>query len=125
MSGSVNPRPVGARPTQGMVHKQSPLSLTETVDRLTQAIRAAGATLFAVIDHSGEAERVGLFLQGTELIIFGNPIGGTPVMVASPLAAIDLVGCQNPCRSRSSVVLMDQPSEPVPPFELMPQRLRH
>jgi uncharacterized protein (DUF302 family) len=52
--------PAGARPTSGVVHKRSPLSVAETVERLATAIRAAGATLFLVVDHSGEAQRVGM-----------------------------------------------------------------
>ncbi len=90
MSGSVGVMPVGAGPTKGIVHKKSPLSVSETVNRLSEAIRAVGATLFVVINHSGEAERVGLSLRDTKLIILGNPIAGTPAMQASPLAAIDL-----------------------------------
>jgi uncharacterized protein (DUF302 family) len=61
-----------------------------TVEHLGEVIEAAGAKLFAVIDHSGEAERVGLALRDTKLVVFGNPSAGTPVMQASPLAALDL-----------------------------------
>ena len=50
---------------------------------------AAGAKLFVVVDHSGEAQRVGMALRDTKLLVFGNPAGGTPAMVASPLAALD------------------------------------
>ena len=82
--------PAGARPTSGVVHKRSPLSVAETVERLATAIRAAGATLFLVVDHSGEAQRVGMTLRDTTLLVFGNPVGGTPAMVASPLVALDL-----------------------------------
>ena len=82
--------PAGARPADGVVHRRSPLPVAETVDRLVEAIRAAGARLFVVVDHSGEAERVGLRLRDTKLVIFGNPAAGTPAMVASPLAALDL-----------------------------------
>jgi uncharacterized protein (DUF302 family) len=82
--------PAGARPTSGVVHQRSPLSVAETVERLAAAIRAAGATLFFVVDHSGEAQRVGMVLRDTKLLGFGNPVGGTPAMVASPLAALDL-----------------------------------
>ena len=82
--------PAGARPTSGVVHKRSPLSVAETVERLATAIRAAGAKLFFVADHSGEAQRVGMVLRDTKLLVFGNPVGGTPAMVASPLAALDL-----------------------------------
>jgi uncharacterized protein (DUF302 family) len=72
------------------VHKRSPVAVGETVDRLTEAIHAAGAKLFIMVDHSAEAERVGLSLRDTKLLVFGNPIGGTPAMAASPLAALDL-----------------------------------
>ena len=57
---------------------------------LTETIAAAGAKLFAVIDHSGEAEQAGLALRDTKLMIFGNPVAGTPVMQAAPLSALDL-----------------------------------
>jgi uncharacterized protein (DUF302 family) len=90
MSGPSVADPAGVRPTAGIVHTRSPHSVSETVDLLTEAIHAAGATLFTVIDHSGEAERAGLSLRDTKLLIFGNPVGGTPAMVAAPLAAIDL-----------------------------------
>ncbi|HET6986629.1 MAG TPA: DUF302 domain-containing protein [Kribbella sp.] len=82
--------PVGVRAVDGVVHKRSSVSVAETVLRLTSAIRAAGATVFFVVDHSGEAERAGLSLRDTKLVGFGNPAGGTPAMVASPLAALDL-----------------------------------
>jgi uncharacterized protein (DUF302 family) len=82
--------PAGARPTSGVVHKRSPLSVAGTVERLATAIRAAGAKLFFVVDHSGEAQRAGMTLRDTKLLVFGSPVGGTPVMVASPLAALDL-----------------------------------
>jgi uncharacterized protein (DUF302 family) len=90
MAQSPEATPLGARPTDGVVHRRSALSVAGTVDRLGEAIHAAGARLFAVIDHSGEAERVGLSLRDTRLLVFGSPAAGTPVMVASPLAALDL-----------------------------------
>jgi uncharacterized protein (DUF302 family) len=74
----------------GVITKVSPRSVAETVARLTSMVEAKGMKLFAVIDHSGEAERVGLDLRDTKLVIFGSPRGGTPVMVAAPLAALDL-----------------------------------
>ena len=80
----------GARATSGVVSRRSPLPVAETVDRLATAIRAAGAKLFFVVDHSGEAQRAGLTLRDTKLLGFGNPLAGTPAMVASPLAALDL-----------------------------------
>ena len=82
--------PAGITPADGIMHTASPLPVGETVSRLTEAIHAAGAKLFAVVDHSGEAHTAGLALRDTKLIIFGSPVAGTPVMVASPLAAIDL-----------------------------------
>ena len=82
--------PTGARATSGVVSRRSPLPVAETVDRLATAIRAAGAKLFFVVDHSGEAQRVGMALRDTKLLVFGNPAGGTLAMVASPLAALDL-----------------------------------
>ena len=82
--------PAGARPTTGVVHKRSPFPVDETVGRLKGAIQAAGAKLFAVVDHSGEAERAGLSLRDTKLLIFGSPLAGTPAMEGSFLAALDL-----------------------------------
>ncbi|HXA29957.1 MAG TPA: DUF302 domain-containing protein [Candidatus Angelobacter sp.] len=80
----------GTPPIEGIVHRPSPLSVAATVERLTEAIAGAGATLFAVIDHSGEAERAGLSLRDTKLLIFGNPRAGTPLMQAATTAALDL-----------------------------------
>ena len=82
--------PFGARSTDGVVHRRSLFSVARTVEGLGQVIEDAGAKLFAVVDHSGEAERVGLALRDTKLVVFGNPSAGTPVMQASPLAALDL-----------------------------------
>ncbi len=82
--------PFGARGTDGVVHRPSPFSVAGTVERLGEVIEGAGAKLFAVIDHSGEAERAGLAMRDTKLVIFGNPVAGTPIMQASPLAALDL-----------------------------------
>jgi len=73
-----------------LVTKLSPLSVDETVKRVTEIVAAKGAKLFAVIDHSGEAAAVGLELRPTKVVIFGSPQAGTPVMQASPLAALDL-----------------------------------
>ena len=82
--------PYGAQPTDGVVHHRSPLGVNETVDRLAEAIGCAGAKVFAVIDHSGEARRARLSLRDTKVLVFGNPVAGTPVREAAPLAAIDL-----------------------------------
>jgi uncharacterized protein (DUF302 family) len=80
-------------PTQDesdIVTKLSPRSVTETVSRLSGLLDARGIKIFAVIDQSAEARRVGLRLRETILVIFGSPVQGTPVMAASPLAALDL-----------------------------------
>jgi uncharacterized protein (DUF302 family) len=66
------------------------LPVEETVEALEDSMRGLGAQLFAVIDHSGEAERVGLTLRDTKLVVFGSPQGGTPAMVAAPTVALDL-----------------------------------
>ena len=73
-----------------LVTKLSPASVAETVRRLQAVIEEKGLTLFAVIDHSGEAASVGLELRDTKVVVFGNPMAGTPVMQAAPLAALDL-----------------------------------
>jgi uncharacterized protein (DUF302 family) len=73
-----------------MVHLSSPYPVSETLKRLDSVLQSRGLTVFARIDHSGEAEKVGMKMHPTELIIFGSPKGGTPVMVASPTLAIDL-----------------------------------
>jgi uncharacterized protein (DUF302 family) len=73
-----------------VVTKFSQHSVPETVARLTGMITANGLKLFAVIDQSAEARQVGLTLRDTTLVIFGSPAAGTPVMAASPLAALDL-----------------------------------
>jgi len=70
--------------------KHSPWSVAETVERLRQVLDSRGVTVFAVVDHSGEARAVGLELRDTSVVIFGSPLAGTPVMQAAPLAALDL-----------------------------------
>ena len=73
-----------------VITKESPRSVTDTVARLASLVEAKGMKVFAVVDHSGEAERIGLELRDTKVVMFGSPTAGTPVMVASPLAALDL-----------------------------------
>ena len=68
----------------------SPLSAHDTVERLKEVIAERGLSLFALIDHSGGAHEVGLEMNESKLRIFGHPRGGTPLMVAAPLAALDL-----------------------------------
>jgi uncharacterized protein (DUF302 family) len=75
---------------EGVITKMSPWSVPDTVSRLSAVVAAKGMKVFAVIDHSGEAKDVGLDLRDTKLVIFGSPSAGTPVMVAAPLAALDL-----------------------------------
>jgi uncharacterized protein (DUF302 family) len=77
-------------PENGMVHLRSSYSVPETLRRLEQLVRGRGMTILARIDHSGDAARVGLKMRPTELLIFGNPKGGTPLMVAAPTVALDL-----------------------------------
>jgi uncharacterized protein (DUF302 family) len=74
----------------GLIHIASPHSVPETVQRVESILRAKNLTIFARIDHSGEAEKVGLSMRPTQLIIFGSPRAGTPMMIASPTLAIDL-----------------------------------
>ena len=75
---------------KGLISIASRHSVEETIQRLQAAFVAKGLQIFAVIDHSGEAEKVGLKMPPTKLLIFGNPKGGTPVMLAAPTIAIDL-----------------------------------
>ena len=74
----------------GMVHLSSPYSVAETLQRLESVLKVKNLTVFARVDHSGEAEKVGLKMRPTQLILFGSPKAGTPLMVASPTLAIDL-----------------------------------
>jgi len=74
----------------GIIRKPSNCSVNETVTKLTGSLEAKGVKLFAVVDHSGEAEKAGMNMPPTKLLIFGNPKAGTPLMLASPSIAIDL-----------------------------------
>src|SRR5258707_2487930 len=78
------------RKEEGIVKIPSHHSVDETVDKLKAILRSKGVTLFALVDHSGEAEKVGMKMPPTKLLIFGNPKGGTPLMLAAPSAALDL-----------------------------------
>ena len=75
---------------KGIINKPSNHSVDETVDRLKNSLQAKGVTLFAMIDHSGEAEKVGMKMHPTKLLVFGSPKAGTPLMLAAPSIAIDL-----------------------------------
>ena len=74
----------------GLVQVASKYSVEETLRRLEAAFAAKGLQVFAVVDHSGEAGKVGLEMRPTKVVIFGSPKAGTPLMVASPSLAIDL-----------------------------------
>jgi uncharacterized protein (DUF302 family) len=74
----------------GIVKVPSHHSVDETVGKLKTILKFKGVMLFAFVDHSGEAEKVGMKMPPTKLLIFGNPKGGTPLMLAAPSAAIDL-----------------------------------
>jgi uncharacterized protein (DUF302 family) len=74
----------------GLIQVGSHYPVEETVRRLSVAFAEKGLQVFAVIDHSGEAEKVGLKMLPTKVVIFGSPRGGTPLMVAAPSLAIDL-----------------------------------
>ncbi len=74
----------------GIIDKASNHTVEQTVDRLKNILQAKEVTLFALVDHSGEAEKAGLKMPPTKLLIFGSPKAGTPLMLASPSIAIDL-----------------------------------
>jgi uncharacterized protein (DUF302 family) len=82
--------PVGVAEAPGVLHRRSTVSVGDTVDRLSDAITAARAKVFAVIDQSAEAADAGMELRETKLLIFGSPAAGTPLMVAAPIVALDL-----------------------------------
>ncbi len=75
---------------RGIIDVPSRYSVPETLARLHSILKERGMTVFALIDHSGEAEKAGLTMPPTQLLIFGSPKGGTPLMVAAPRLAIDL-----------------------------------
>lgn len=77
-------------PGNGIIHKPSSHSVDEVLRRLQSILAARGVKIFALVDHSGEAEKVGMHMPPTKLLIFGNPKGGTPLMLAAPGIAIDL-----------------------------------
>jgi uncharacterized protein (DUF302 family) len=74
----------------GIITHPSPYSVPKTLDRIESILRVKNITIFTRVDHSDEAEKVGLSMPPTQLLIFGSPKGGTPIMLASPLSAIDL-----------------------------------
>jgi uncharacterized protein (DUF302 family) len=74
----------------GIVDVRSRYPVPETLARLEEILKDKGITVFALIDHSGEAEKAGLKMRPTQLLVFGSPKAGTPLMVAAPRLAIDL-----------------------------------
>lgn len=75
---------------QGIVDVPSHHTVDETVEKIREILGAKGITLFALVDHSGEAQKAGMKMRPTKLLIFGSPKAGTPVMLAAPSIAIDL-----------------------------------
>ena len=76
--------------TKGIVDKPSQHSVEQTEEKLKNILQSKGVTLFTLIDHSGEAAKVGMTMPPTKLLIFGNPKAGTPLMLAAPSSALDL-----------------------------------
>ncbi len=74
----------------GIVSRRSSHTVDDTVAKLRQMLESKGITLFALVDHSGEAAKAGLQMRPTKLLIFGSPQAGTPLMLAAPSVAIDL-----------------------------------
>jgi uncharacterized protein (DUF302 family)/uncharacterized membrane protein YidH (DUF202 family) len=75
---------------KGIIDKLSNHSVDQTVEKLKNILQSKGVTLFALVDHSGEAEKAGMKMRPTKLLIFGSPKAGTPLMLAAPSIAIDL-----------------------------------
>jgi uncharacterized protein (DUF302 family) len=75
---------------KGIIDRPSAHPVDETVDTLKAILQSKGITLFAVVDHSGEATKVGMTMPPTKLLVFGSPKAGTPLMLAAPSAGIDL-----------------------------------
>ena len=75
---------------KGMIDKPSNHSVEQTVEKLKNILHSKGVTLFALVDHSGEAAKIGIKMRPTKLLIFGRPKAGTPLMLAAPSIAIDL-----------------------------------
>jgi uncharacterized protein (DUF302 family)/uncharacterized membrane protein YidH (DUF202 family) len=89
-SGNNEEAPMAPNTNNGILNKRSNYSVDETLERLKRTLQAKGVTVFAIVDHSGEAEKVGLKMPPTKVVMFGNPKAGTPLMLAAPSIAIDL-----------------------------------
>lgn len=89
-AASLATAPPAAADDDDLMTWTSPLTVSQTRERLVQAIGDAGATIFATVDHADGAEAVGMELEPNVLVIFGNPKLGTPIIKANPLAGLDL-----------------------------------
>ena len=78
------------KPAEGVVTRPSAYGFAETLARLAGALERRQLEIFARFDHSGAARRIGLAMPDTQVVVFGNPKSGTPLMLASPLVALDL-----------------------------------
>jgi uncharacterized protein (DUF302 family) len=87
---NIQEKSMTSKSENGIVTIPSHKSVDETVKNFQEILEAKGVKLFALIDHSGEAEKAGMQMRPTKLLIFGNPKAGTPLMIASPSFAIDL-----------------------------------
>lgn len=87
---SEQPAGISAKTESGLVHLSSRHSVDETLQRLQELLHERGITIFATVDHSGEAANAGLIMRPTKVVIFGSPKQGTPLMQAAPTLAIDL-----------------------------------
>src|SRR6266516_8183272 len=76
--------------SKGITDIPSNHSVEQTVEKLKNILQSKGVTLFALVDHSGEAAKIGMKMRPTKLLIFGSPKAGTPLMLAAPSVAIDL-----------------------------------
>ena len=81
---------MAAAGNNGIIEQPSNHSVERTVERLKTILQSKGVTLFALVDHGGEAQKVGMTMPPTKLLIFGSPKAGTPLMLAAPSSAIDL-----------------------------------
>lgn len=81
---------MSSNPNNGIIQIPGNHSVDDTVEKLRTILQSKSVTLFAVVDHSGEAARAGMTMPNTKLLIFGSPKAGTPVMLAAPSVAIDL-----------------------------------
>ena len=86
----MSPTSMAVSAGNGIISQPSNHRVEETVEKLKAMLEAKGVKIFAIVDHSGEAEAVGMKMRPTKLVIFGNPKAGTPLMLAAPSVAIDL-----------------------------------